>query len=408
MLRRICIFFILLSAAGSAACASPGGPSRGTPRRSVSGLVYFRDTTERPAPYVMVFSPRYGIGTLTDEDGRYCISIPQCDEAELEYSIMGWHTEYRTVTPGGRSAAASDTVFLSLQPVMLAAAYLTPEGWSASKYILSQVWKTADRNRKKIAGYQADVTYNIASHGIPEVSTILSWFKIGLLKIAAGRFGYTPLLKYVLSHDDFYAKASLHRVVKGSKATDSDNRLLESSAPLPPKVSDNILSLFSFVNLYEMLYGEGNEWGKKFSSKHEFELVGTYEWGRHLVDILTWQDKNSKVRATVHVVEDIWGVLKIEIGRGPEVITCEARDVGEGIFMPICFIVKPELMRIKAEEIPVLIDDLENNRRLDRQMTRKAVELLRKHEGSDYNPYITVGYTVEYSDVSLKRRQGQN
>ncbi len=369
---------------------------------TITGTVVFRDSTLTAGKYVMVYSPSSGAGTLTDESGRYSIKVPDRGSARLEYAIMGYRTEYRTVPLSGRGVTEVDTVCLDIQPIMLAAAYLTPDGEAPSKYILSQVWKTADRNRRRLAGYDASITYNIASSGIPEVASILSGFKTFLLKMAAGRLGYGPLLKHVISKDEFSAAAALERSVKGSRTVDSGKRILESNEKLPREVKENILSLFDEVNLYEMLYGEKNEWGRKFSSSHTFELTGTYEYGDKLVDILSWQDSHSGVRATVHVIEDDWGLLKIEIGRGGEVISCEARDVGGGIYMPVCFIVKPELMLIRAEEIPELIYDLEHNRRLDRQMTRRTVEVLRRHEGEDYNPYITIGYNVEYRKISLK------
>ena len=226
---------------------------------------------------------------------------------------------------------------------------------------------------------------------------------MGLIKLAAGRFGYGPLLKHIINNDSFYARAALERKVRGSRTEDTDKRILESNSKLPHKVESNILSMFEMVDLYNMLYGEKRDWGRKFASNHDFELVGTYMYGDRPVDILSWKNQHSDIKVSVHVVEELWGILKLEIGRGKESIIYDARDVGGGIYMPICFVVKPELTLIKAEEIPGLIEDLENNRRMDKKMTKKTVAVLREHLGSDYNPYISIGYNVKYRNVSLKK-----
>lgn len=361
-----------------------------------------RDSTDRPAEHVMVYSSRHGIGTMTDASGHYSISIPKGGPVRLEYAIMGWKTEYLSLTIAGEGVTAADTVFLSPQPIMLAAAYIATDGEPPSRYILRQVWKKADENRKRLAGYEASVNYNIASNGIPEVAGVLSWFKMGLIKLAASRFGYGPLLRHILKNDSFYAKAALQRSVNGSRTSDTDKRILESNSKLPKNVESNILSMFEMVDLYNMLYGEKRDWGRKFAANHDFELVGTYMYGDRLVDILSWKNQHSDIKVTVHVVEDFWGILKLEIGRGKETIICEARDVGGGIYMPICFVIKPEITLIKAEEIPGLIEDLENNRRMDKKMTKRTVAILKEHLGSDYNPYISVGYNVEYRNVVIK------
>lgn len=389
---------IVFSAAMIALLVSYAVPAAG---RTIHGSVFFRDSTVRPAAYVMVYAKKYNIGTMTGEDGRYTLRVPDCQQVHLEYAIMGWKNEYRNVSVQNNGATAAEDIYLEPQPIMLAAAYVATDGEPPSKYIMRQVWKKAAENKKRLKGYEASVTYDIASHGIPEVAGVLSWFKMGLLKMTADRFGYKPLLKHIIENEDFYAKAALERSVSGSRTRDTDNRILESDRPLPAKVQKNILSLFENVSLSGMLYGDSHNWGEKFTKSHTFDLVGTYQYGDRLVDILSWQDGNSGVKVTVHVVEEIWGLLRIEIGRKGEVISIEARDVGDNLFMPICFVVRPQLMLIRASEIPELIYDLENNRRLDKNMTRRTVEILKRHEGSDFNPYITVGYNVEYRKVNI-------
>ena len=39
----------------------------------------------------------------------------------------------------------------------------------------------------------------------------------------------------------------------------------------------------------------------------------TYEYGDKLVDVVTWSNRRMKVSATLHIVEDDWGILKLQI-----------------------------------------------------------------------------------------------
>lgn len=361
----------------------------------VEGNVYFRDSTLVPASYITVYCPSLGTGTLTDEAGRFSMRLPVKGSHKLEFSRMGYRTEEREVAYVGTGVQEVPPVYMELQPIFLASAYVTPDGKSPAEYILSQVWKTAKSNRTRLGDYGAYVNYNLSTHQMPLVKELASGFARGMIQPAVYATGYGPLINYCFKNDDVAVKASLTRTVIAGKTTDSAQRLLSSNQVLPKAVRKNVLSLFSLVDLYGMLYGEKKEWGRKFSQKHQFSLVGTYEYGGHLVDILYWKNKYSGFTATVHVVEDLWGILRIEVGRGKEVMRCEARDNGKGIYMPVTLVLKPSLSLVNEENLPKVVDDLEKSKDISKGTARRARKLIEENKGN-LNPSVTIGYSVKY------------
>ena len=362
---------------------------------TLEGSVFFRDSTLTPAAYITVYCPSLGTGTLTDEQGGFSLRLPVKGTYRVEFSRMGYKTVEYEAAYGGDGVQQVPPVYLELQPIFLASAYVTPNGQSPAEYILSQVWKTAAANRKRLGDYGAYVNYNLATHQMPLVSQLASGFSRSMARPAVYLTGYGPLINYIFQNDDVAVKASLTRTVIDGKTKDTNQRLLNSNKALPDAVRKNVLSLFSLVDLYGMLYGEKKEWGKDFAKKHTFTLTGTYEYNGHLVDVLYWKHKYSGVTATVHVVEDVWGILRIEVGRGREVLRCEARDIGGEIYMPVTLVFKPSLSLIKEENLPKVVDDLEKSKDISKGTARRARKIIEENKGN-LNPSITIGYNVKY------------
>lgn len=362
---------------------------------TLEGNVFFRDSTVTPAAYITVYCPSLGTGTLTDEQGSFSLRLPVKGSHRLEFSRMGYRTVEYEAAYGGSGVQRIAPVYLELQPIFLASAYVTPDGKSPADYILSQVWKNAAANRKRLGDYGASVNYNLATHQMPLLAQLASGFSRSMAKPAVYLTGYGPLINYVFNNDDVAVKASLKRTVTGGKTKDTEHRLISSNKVLPDGVRKNVLSLFNLVDLYGMLYGEGKEWGKKFANKHKFTLTGTYEYNGHLVDVLFWKHKYSGFTATIHIVEDVWGILRVEVGRGSEVVRCEARDIGGEIYMPVTLVVKPSLSLIKEENLPKVVDDLEKSKDISKGTARRARKLIEENKGN-LNPSVTIGYNVKY------------
>ncbi len=370
----------------------------------IRGHIDKRDTTTTPAAYAMAYVAEAKMGTTADEHGDFSLTLPSAYDGKtvlVEYSLIGYTTqEHRRTVAQNELTAVSDSVVLDFSPIMLAASYVTADGTDPAKYILSQVWKTADKNRKRVRNYSADINYTLATHELPMVTHILPGFTLFMGKIAAGFMGVGPLVDYCTKHEDLRASVSFHRSIKNGVRKDSDHQILEISENVPKNVQKNIMSVSGKVDLYGLLYGNNNAWGRKFTRRSDFELVGSYNYGDWIVDVLHWEDPNSDATATIHVLEENWGILKVQVGRGEEAVQCEARDIGGGIFMPVSFVMRPALTRIKAKDIPAFIERA-NVEIKDKGMRKRAVKLLQEYQsrGEDFNPYIAGRFNVRYAGV---------
>ncbi len=370
---------------------------------NIRGHIDKRDTSVSPAAYAMAYAKELRTGTTADENGDFVLRVPDEYNGKkivVEYSLIGYSSVEKEleVCPNGVTAPA-DSVILDFSPIMLAASYVTADGKDPAEYILSQVWKTADKNRKKVKNYSAHVEYTLATHELPMVAHILPGFTLMMAKIAAGFMGVGPVVDYATKHDDLMASVSLDRTIKNGVRKDSNHQILEMTENLPRNVQNNIKSIFGKVDLYGLLYGKDNAWGRKFTRRSTFVLQGSYNYGDYIVDVLHWDDPNSDASATIHVLEDNWSILKVQVGRGEEAVQCEARDIGGGIFLPVSFVMRPALTRIKAKDIPAFIERAEIEIK-DKGIRKRAVKLLEgyRDRGEDFNPYIAARFNVRYGN----------
>lgn len=371
---------------------------------TLRGHISKRDTSVSAAAYAMAYVGELKTGATADENGDFVLYLPgQYDgqQVQIEYSLIGYSSLEKSVTvvPDGQTAPA-DSVVLDFSPIMLAASYVTADGRDPAEYILSQVWKTADANRKKVKNYSAHVEYTLATHELPMVAHILPGFTLMMAKIAAGFMGIGPVVDYAITHEDLMASVSLDRTLKNGVRKDSNHQILEMTDKLPRNVQNNIKSLFGKIDLYGLLYGKNSAWGRKFTRRSTFVLQGSYNYGDYIVDVLHWDDPNSDASATIHILEDNWGILKVQVGRGEEAVQCEARDIGGGLFLPVSFVMRPALTRIKAADIPAFIERAEVEIK-DKGIRKRAVKLLEgyRDRGEDFNPYVAARFNVRYAGV---------
>jgi len=373
--------------------------------RQVCGKVFLRDgEIEEAGESVTVYSKACGTGAIAGHDGSFRLYVPDRfmgDSLLLEFSLIGYTTVNRSVNLFVSPLPELEPVVLDLQPLMLAASYSTVSGIPVADFILSQLWDKALENRKRMATYNADIRYSISTHEIPLVAQVLSGFEKGALKFAAGLTDYGPLVRYCLSHDDVSASASLARVVGYGTVKDFNKKIVSSSCSLPKDVSKSILSIPDGIDLFGMVYDRDKPWGEKFAENHVFNLVGTYEYGDKLVDVLYWTDDNKVMSISLHVVEGDWGLLRVEIGREKEVVRFECRDIGNGIFMPVSLVTKPTMSLIRNSELPAVIKYINDNEFVPKGIKKRSEAILteRYESGRDFNPYILIGFNISYANI---------
>jgi len=375
--------------------------------RQLCGTVMLHDAdTLEAGESVTVYAKTCGVGTITDHEGCFRLSVPDHfieDSLIVELSLIGYSTVIKKVCLSDEMLLDIGQVTLDIQPLMLAAAYATDSGIPVADFILSQVWDKAVVNRKRMATYNADIKYNISTHEIPVVAQVLSGFEKNALKFAAGFTDYGPLVKYCLSHDDVSATVTMGRVVGYGTVKDFNKKIISSSQPLPNDVAKSILSIPDSFDLFGMVYDRKNPWGEKFAQEHVFNLVGTYEYGDKLVDVLYWTDDNKVMSIALHVVEEDWGILRVEVGREKEVVRFECRDIGNGIYMPVSLVTKPSMTLIRNRELPAVIKYINENQYVPKGIKKRSEAVLteRYESGKDFNPYIVAGFNINYANIRM-------
>ncbi len=368
-------------------------------KTEIRGRVLLREEPVKYGDYVMVYAKSFNSGTLSDEFGQFSLSLVTAapKEVKIEFSRIGYATLTETVNLVGGTVDLGD-IYLDVQHLMLAAAYVTPDGKSPGEAVMAKLWEQGKLLKNNRFDYRANISYDMATHEIPLVASVLPKGTVGFAKFIGATQGYGPLFRYCLKNDDFSAKASLGRQVKGNQTTNYNKKLISSDKPLPDNVKQNVLGIFDFIDLFDLVYGDANSWGEKWAKKHKFRLVGTYEYGDKLVDVLKYTDRHSRGTINLHIVEEEWAILKIQVyTKEGEVLRCESRDVGNGMYMPISFVLKPSVTMIRAEQIPELIEEVKKSKDFNAKTKEKMIKVLEERQGTDFNPYISVGCNVRYT-----------
>lgn len=375
--------------------------------RQLCGKVMLRDGEKLEAgESVTAYAKACGAGTITDREGNFKLAVPDHfmgSKLSVEFSLIGYSTELITVELPKSGEIEIGPVTLDIQPLMLTAAYVTRSGMPVADFILSQVWNKAGANRQLMSSYNADISYSLTTHEIPVVAQALSGFEKGAVKFAAGFTKYGPLVRYCLTHDDIAATVTMGRIVGYGTVKDFNKKLVSTNTNLPKDVVKNILALPDDVDLFGMVYDRKNPWGEEFARTHVFNLVGTYEYGDKLVDVLYWTDSNKVISVTLHVVEEDWGILRVEVGREKEVVRFECRDIGNGIFMPVSLVMKPTMSLIRNSELPAVIKYINENKYVPKGIKKRSEAVLteRYESGRDFNPYITLGFNINYANIRM-------
>lgn len=362
-----------------------------------TGKVFLRDSTILAGDYAMIYCPDCHTGVPADSQGWYRLTLKDApDSISLEFSRVGYETKIIRVANKGGEINVPD-VILEPQILMLTAAYITPKNMDPAQYILSRVWKQSKENRRKQMNYRADIEYEMATHELPVIAQAAPKGMLGYAKFAVAMYGYGPLARYCLENDDFRVKVSLSRTVKGGRSKDYDQKLLRCDQKLPKKVEQNVLTLAEIIDLFDIVYGDMTDWAQDFSKKNAFKLQGTYDYNGKYVDVIEWHRTNPNMTALLHIVEEDWGILKMQMLTSEgEVLRCEARDAGNGVYMPISFLMKPAVTMIRAEKNEKLMNMIKENKSLSNKTKQKALKILEEHKGEDFNPYFSLNVNVKY------------
>lgn len=376
--------------------------------QSLEGRVMLNDTL--PAVNATIFLPEVGIGTITDQDGRYLlVEIPRGTQV-VEYSYLGYKPVRRKlVINDGRMAHDEQ---LQEQPIELATVYMTPNGEDPALYILRKVAEQAQKNRQRMQQYDATMINTVRAKDLDVIETVLpkalKWTLHGLMKMV--RMG--ALFDYCVSAPEVETRLSTRHLYADGKTTYQEDKIVSANPPLTGKAKDQLFRL-THEELFDQLYGTDVSYHPSHFKKGQshYKLKGTVEEHGKVVDVLEWKrtepgDSVPQI-STLYVVEDEWGILRAEYRSEMWYMLNECRNVGGNIYLPISLVTEPkydglDLQKLKREadeEAAKAAAEGKKVSKMERNMAERLEKLLKERQR--IKPILTLAYTVRYTNVKV-------
>ena len=395
--------------------------------QTLKGVVSLNDST--PCAFATVYIPSINRGIAANEKGEYLLDELPVGKIKVEYSCIGQQTVRRELTIAKDETVVNNEM-LSEKLTLLPPAIVTPDGETPAHYILRHVWEKAKENRSRIDSWQAAVKYDASMNDMDLLFKIIPKKYMILIKSALALGGYRKIFNLALDHPSLKAKVSLVRTYAKGKVTDSEQKITYCNEQLS---SDDQKTLYSNKlliepNIFDEVYDDYEDWGRHGSARDKFQLVGSYEQDGKVIDVLeyistrtTEREKvneegekvtEKKTRSTVsrlHVVEDVWGILKTEKQGDFIHESTECRDLGGGIYMPISSSSHLVLPTIPADSLPRMIAEAEkklkgenNLNKTEQKMAEKLIKQLKQHEGHDVRMELFFAYDIKYRYFKIK------
>ncbi len=388
--------------------------------QTLKGVVMQNDSA--PCSFATVYVPSLNRGTAANQEGEYELDDLPAGTLMVEYSCMGQQSLQKEVTlTEGQVLVNNETLQEAL--LMLPPSIITPNGESPSHYVLRHVWDQADINRKRIQKWDAELKYSVGLNDIDIFLNVIPKKYVFAFKAAATVVGMRKFVTLIFDYPDLKAKVSLNRSYQMGKIKDTNCWVTECNRNLSDSEKETLYKnnrLLIDKNIFDDIYGSDRAWGRKGSLRDSLVLTGSYEMDGKVIDVLEYtrvikyKDENDSVKTakrttSIHVVEDAWGILKIETKGTALNSLRECRDLGGGIYMPISASNSLESKTVKSEEIPTLIKKAEETDKSKWSKDQKRAysiisdELRKRHQqGRDIHMNVYMSYSIRYNGFEYK------
>lgn len=379
--------------------------------QTLEGHVMLGDSL--PAPFATVYVPATGLGTVTDQDGYYWLDGLPKGQTEVEFSYLGYRTVKRKLLLPEAKKYAYDE-HLAEQPIALSDIYVTPNGEDPALYILRKVAERAAVNKKRLLQYEAQFDYIFHAQDADIIPAILpkaaNWAIRSLIK--AKHRG--AIYDFCTSHERVDARLTNTMIFDHGKRRYLNEKLLSASPTMPDKAREQLFDM-SHYDPFDLLYGDDTDYCRKAIKKGKcrYQLKGTIEEGDRVIDVLTYtkpaiDNEHTPWVTTLYVVEDEWGILRMDHKNGIVHIRIECRNVGGGIYLPVSQLFDPSFDALRLEQ------EMENYKKkqaervekgekvssIERNMLERAEKFAQKR--AKLRPCISTGISISYSKVLTK------
>lgn len=363
--------------------------------QSLEGCVMLNDST--PAAFATIYLPEQGIGTTTDAEGRYLLEGINLGTVPVEYSYLGYQTINRKLVIDTAKRYAHDER-MEEQVIRLSEVFVTSNDEDPARYILNRVGERARVNRKRLLSYDATFSGTLHTQDLDIIPLLIPKMALWVLRKAIALSGFGALTDYCMEHERLDASYRLQVHYAKKKMSFDEWQLLSSSAPLDKKVQKSLRKTAE-MDPFEIYYASIIE-GK--TQKSGFKLVGMVEENGKIIDVLERRDSLSV--SSIYVVEEEWGVLRKTYNSDYGHLVFEARDIGQGIYLPISYINDPKPFDFNAfiqDAIEKNPEDFQPEKmsRMERNVAERIEKILKGERR--FKPCLTESTHIKYSNVVL-------
>lgn len=313
--------------------------------QSLKGHITLSDTL--PGKYSTVQIPALQLTVVANEYGDYRFRSIPAGSYEVEFSHINYGKMKTTVQISDNATAQLD-MNMEMQPYDLPMAYALPDGQDPAAYILQKMWDKTATIRKTLS-YNATLSYDFSTYNLDFITAVAPSFALRLLKMAFNLAGYKPIMNFAFYHEEPSVSVEMQKKCAGKKVADSNQRIVECNVDLSEPERDFFFkNKFLKKNVYDGISSTIAPWGKDGSMKKHFKYEGSYMEDGQYIDVLT--AKKKKTTCTIHVAEDDWQIVKVNIYNDDNQENIICRKI-RGVFLPVSISHRTSMNLFNEEEI---------------------------------------------------------
>ena len=334
----------------------------GASAQTFSGVIATESDSGRqlPIPFATVYIPALHQGTMTDAQGKFAISGLPASTYVVEYSCIGYATQRDTISfaPRATSLAAlveqkrsgseSDIarhVVLAEQAIRLPEVFVGNTDENPALAVVRELNTSNAANLRRIvslgAAIDIDVTQNLST--LPDKL-------IKMAKMVIWMTPYRKLFNLMLEHPELTYGAQFNMTYNGKKEVQSNLHLTRCVPELGAQDQKTLVKVFETDEycLRSLRLDKESRFHPKNWDKYDWELIGTYEEGGRMVDVVRSVSKNisEKNRAKygtqyhiIHLDDDTakttagvsCALLRVRHSKG----VAEFRELTPGLYLPV-------------------------------------------------------------------------
>ena len=301
-------------------------------KSTLQGLIFLKDSISGGA--ATVYMPELKMSAITRIDGSYEINnIPEGRYA-VRYSFIGYKTITDTIT-FNQGSKLTRNVTLEEYSIPLSTVYITPGNQDPAVYILNKMWATAKNNKSRLKEYSVvkDATFSIRNaHMISEMmDLLLSGFQKWAVKSAMSLIGMKKVFELFVKYPELKFRMTVPCQYKNGKFTEGTWKI--DSQQLTEEDKQTLRKVCNVSESFNLVYGNDCLWSQKKAKKQEWKFEGSYDEGDKMIDKLSCTKKD--VKYTLHIVDDEWGIIKIEKKSKSGYSATDCQEVAKGLYLPV-------------------------------------------------------------------------